>query len=156
MGNNKPNKTLCIIGGNRGIGKAAAAHGVARGDNVIITGRDLQTLNSTLEELKDMTLSQDQRVQGFVLDVRDSQALKDLFSKSITCPLDLLIYSAGYSYPGYAEETPLGEFRTQIETNLIGAAETALAALPLLKQAGGTVVFISSLAGLMGVFGYSG
>ena len=45
-------KKVCIIGGNSGIGKAAAKKVFESGDNVLITGTNLQKLDEAEKEIR--------------------------------------------------------------------------------------------------------
>jgi NAD(P)-dependent dehydrogenase (short-subunit alcohol dehydrogenase family) len=62
--------------------------------------------------------------------------------------LDALVYCAGVSHSGsVVDQTPEG-WDAVLRTNLTGAFLTARAALPHLERRGGSVVAVSSLAGL--------
>lgn len=70
--------------------------------------------------------------------------------------LDCLICSAGCSNPGYFGELPISEYERAMRINFLGSVVSAKAITPHFKtQHMGRIVFIGSMAGLVGVHGYS-
>ena len=66
--------------------------------------------------------------------------------------LDSVVNNAGFGLAGAVEETTLAEVQAQLETNFFGVWRVCRSVLPILRQQGqGTIVNISSLAGLIGV-----
>jgi short-subunit dehydrogenase len=66
--------------------------------------------------------------------------------------VDALINNAGYGCFGGFLEIPLDEYRGMMETNYLSAIRLTHALLPaMLRQGGGTVLNIASVAGLMGI-----
>lgn len=61
--------------------------------------------------------------------------------------LDGLVNNAGIMIMGPVETLPIDQFRHQIEVNLIGQVAVAQRLLPLVRQASGRIVFISSIGG---------
>jgi hypothetical protein len=63
-----------------------------------------------------------ERVRTVALDVTNEAQAKAAFEAAITSfeGLDVLVNNAGYGYVCPVEDTPLAEFRAQIETNLFG------------------------------------
>jgi NAD(P)-dependent dehydrogenase (short-subunit alcohol dehydrogenase family) len=65
--------------------------------------------------------------------------------------LDVLINNAGFSVAGSADDTPLESAQSMFDTNLWGIARTVKAALPhFRRQAGGQIINVSSVGGLVG------
>lgn len=63
-------------------------------------------------------------------------------------PLAGVVNNAGIAVAGPLEYLPLGEFRRQFETNVVGALAVTQATLPLLRQTPDSrVVFMSSVSG---------
>jgi NAD(P)-dependent dehydrogenase (short-subunit alcohol dehydrogenase family) len=62
------------------------------------------------------------QVELFALDVTDEAAAANAVKTAIDLfgPLDVVINNAGYGNLSSIEDTPLSEFRAQIETNLFG------------------------------------
>jgi 3-dehydrosphinganine reductase len=69
---------------------------------------------------------------------------------------DLLINSAGITCPGYFQELPLETFREIMDVDFFGTLHPIRAVLPqMLARRQGCIVNLSSVAGFLGVFGYS-
>jgi 3-dehydrosphinganine reductase len=70
-------------------------------------------------------------------------------------PCDILITSAGIVLPGYFEDLPVSEFEREMAVNYLGTLYAVKAVVPSMIERGrGSIVCISSSAGLLGVFGY--
>ena len=64
--------------------------------------------------------------------------------------LDALVSNAGYGLLGPWEEMTSQELRDQLEVNLVGTMALCRACLPLLREAGGVIVQVSSVSGQEG------
>ncbi len=82
------------------------------------------------------------------LDVTDASALAELIA---TLPrLDTVIVNAGIGTAGLAADIDLADWHRTIEVNLVGAVNTIVPAYHRLREQGtGTIVVVSSLAGLV-------
>jgi NAD(P)-dependent dehydrogenase (short-subunit alcohol dehydrogenase family) len=142
-------KVWLITGSSRGLGRAIAEAALERGDQVVATARDPQAVAGLVE-------AHPGRALGVPLDVTDPdqaaaavKAATDTFGR-----LDVVVNNAGYANMGSLEETPLEDFRAQIETNLWGVIHVTRAALPVLRaQRDGHFVQISTVGGRRGVPG---
>ncbi len=151
-------KTVVITGGSSGIGKAVGSLLAHRGANVFILARDQEKLNRALRDIEAARTAGEQRFGAFRCDVTSSDdvtaAVADVV-KAGGFP-DILINSAGIVRPGYFEELPLSTFREQMDVNYLGTVHGVRAVLPyMMEQGGGHIVNISSVAGAIGVFGYT-
>lgn len=63
--------------------------------------------------------------------------------------LDALVNNAGVAYPGPLEFVPLDDFRRQLEVNLVGHLAVTQAMLPFLRAAGGRIVNVTSIGGVV-------
>ena len=71
-------------------------------------------------------------------------------------PLDLLINNAGTSHPGYFLEMDDKIFRETMETNYFGPLNMTRAVVPdMIRRGKGHIVFVSSAAAYLALFGYS-
>jgi NAD(P)-dependent dehydrogenase (short-subunit alcohol dehydrogenase family) len=70
--------------------------------------------------------------------------------------VDILVNNAGYDLFGPLEDSSLEEIKQQFETNFFGVVRTTKAVIPTMrKQGNGTIVNISSVAGIIGLFPFT-
>ena len=138
-------KVALITGGGSGIGAAIAKRFAAEGAKIVITGRRIDALNKTLEGIPEgMALA----VAGDVGVVEDAQRMVEE-TVAFGGKIDVLVNNAGIDPAGTIIEIPLEQWHSIINTNLNGTFYMMRFALPyMIKQGGGSVVNISSLAGL--------
>jgi 3-dehydrosphinganine reductase len=149
---------VIITGGSSGIGKATAKLLAADGASVFIIARDEGKLGQAVREIERERVSPDQRVGAFKADVRSYEEVEAAVADITEAggPPDILINSAGIDHPGYFEELPLSAFRDMMDTNYFGTLHAVKAALPhMMAKRSGHIVNISSIAGFLGVFGYT-
>jgi 3-dehydrosphinganine reductase len=147
-----------ITGGSSGIGLALAKQLAAQGAHVWILARHTDKLADAVESIKSQRVSADQTVEALVADVTDADAIQQTLA-----PLtaqdhlpDLVINSAGVAHPGYAEELDLDIFHWMMDVNYFGTVHVTQTLLPaMVRRGSGHIVNISSIAGYLGVFGYS-
>ncbi|MBJ7348715.1 MAG: SDR family NAD(P)-dependent oxidoreductase [Thermoleophilaceae bacterium] len=145
------NKNIAITGGSSGLGLALAAALVQRGAQVTLIARDPTRLAAARSQLLESKPAAS--VETIAIDITDRAQTAAAFGSIGS--LDILINSAGILNEGRFDLQPEDEFEAVIQTNLLGTVNTTRAALPLLKASDGRLVNIASLAGLMGVYGYT-
>jgi len=123
------NKTAVITGGNSGIGLATAKDFIAEGAEVIITGRNRESLNTALKELGD-------RARGIVLDVSDAEELASFGEKLkvLTSHVNILFVNAGVAKFAPIDAATVSHFDEQFNTNVKGAYFTIQQVLPLMPE----------------------
>jgi NAD(P)-dependent dehydrogenase (short-subunit alcohol dehydrogenase family) len=134
-------KLAVITGGSKGIGYATARALAMEGANVILTGRDLNTLTKSAANLRKEVLGP-AKILAMTCDVRDPQSVTRLFAvmKRRFERIDILVNNAGVSQaPRPLLELSLETWRDNIDTNLTGMFLCTRAALPLM-QAGATII----------------
>lgn len=138
-------KVAVITGGNSGIGLATARAFAAEGAQVVISGRDEQTLAAAKESLGGEVLA----VRA---DVSKPGDLDQLFSeiRSRFSRIDALFVNAGIAKFAPLAETTEGLFDETIATNLKGAYFTVQKALPLLSD-NAAVIFNTTAAHTLGL-----
>jgi NAD(P)-dependent dehydrogenase (short-subunit alcohol dehydrogenase family) len=146
-------KTALISGGSRGIGFATAAALVARGCDVVISARGETRLEDSRRKLEAMG-GRAIAVAGDVGDpdvaLRMVRAALDRFGR-----LDIVINNAGISMRGAFADLTAETCERILRTNLAGPVLLTLAAANPVIEAHGSIVFVSSIAGLMGLPGAS-
>ena len=150
-------KTCLITGGSSGIGYALAQQLVASNSSVILLARDNSRLNTAQLSLEKHRVTMSQQITTLAIDIQSGDTLQDRladFAKS--CPVDILINSAGIVHPSYFEDQDIAEVNSTIEINLLGSIKVTKALLPqFCERRRGHIVNISSVAGFIGVFGYA-
>jgi NAD(P)-dependent dehydrogenase (short-subunit alcohol dehydrogenase family) len=142
---NTMSKTIFITGASRGFGKIWAEAFLKRGDNVVATARNPDSLNELVKKYGKAILP-------VKLDVNNR---KDVFeavgkAQSHFGSIDVLINNAGYGLFGTIEETSEKEARDQIETNVFGLLWATQAVLPVMrKQKKGHIIQVSSALGVV-------
>ena len=146
-------KVALITGGSRGVGFAIARNLVLRGAAVVITARTETRLARSRRELEEIG-GEVVAVTGDVGDPEDAErmvaAAIERFGR-----LDLVVANAGVSMRGEFAELSADVCTRVVQTNLLGCIYVAREAAAHLVESRGSVVFISSIAGLFGVPGAS-
>ncbi len=147
------NKVVLITGSSMGIGKELAKQILDNSGKVVITGRDetkLKAIEIEFEEYSDSMLT----VSG---DITNYETNEMLIQKTIDHfgQLDILITNAGLSGYGEVENMNPQIAKQIIDTNIYGTLFPIKAAIPELKKTKGSVLLVSSLAGLKGLPGYA-
>lgn len=139
------NTCVAILGGNSGIGLAAARQFAAEGARLALTGRNPQTLHDAAEELGALAVRAD---MGDVKQTR--AALAEI--EQVLGGIDVLFVNAGVG--GFAMVPEVTEtFWDDIHTvNLRGAFFAIQNALPLMRD-GGAIVITGSIGSLAAVPG---
>jgi len=150
-------KKVIITGGSSGIGKSAAKIFAREGADITILARRENVLQEAVGEISSTAVSRDQRVDYRSVDVSDWEKVSEFakeYGSEIGAP-DIIINSAGISHPGYFEKIPYEVFQRVMDIDFFGVVGMCKAFVPLMKERGGHIVNISSIAGFLGVFGYS-
>jgi len=134
-------RAALVTGGGTGIGAAIARRLRADGYDVCITGRRREPLDAVAGETGALP------VQGDTGDPGDAEqavaAAKEAFGR-----LDVLVCNAGIGLSGTVEEQSPEGWDAVLRTNLTGAFLACRAAMPELVRTKGSIVTISSDAGL--------
>lgn len=138
---NLANNTILITGGASGIGLELVKQLSARGNTIIITGRD----QAKLEKAK----KQFPKIFTIKSDISDSKMISALFDQVTKehPTLNILINNAGVmrTLNIHDEKQSIEDFTTEIETNLIGTLQMVKKFLPFLKtKSSAAIVNVSS------------
>ncbi len=140
-------KVVIITGGAGGLGSAFARHIVARGGSVVVA--DLLD-----DEGKRLAEELGARARYTHLDVTDPEQWSDAVQLTLTAfgTLNGLLNNAGVSTGQYIEHEQVAHFRMVVEVNLVGVFNGLQAVIgPMRSAGGGSIVNISSAAGLFGL-----
>lgn len=142
-------KVAIITGSNQGIGKELARQLGLAGAKVVINGRNEEKLALVQEEFHKLGIDSFP-VNG---DISDFRFCQSLIGKTIDHygQLDILINNAGMSAKASVEKGDPDSFKKIIEINLLGSTYTTKYAIPYLRESEGSIMLISSLAGIHGL-----
>ncbi|MBN1630935.1 MAG: glucose 1-dehydrogenase [Thermoleophilia bacterium] len=142
-------KVAIITGGGTGIGRAIAERFVADGAHVCITGRRQELLDVVAASLPA------ERVKACAADVTDLAAVERVMETALSFGkgLHVLVNNAGMDQPmDTVVDLDAALWSRVLEVNLTGPFLTMKAAIPhMIEAGGGSIVNVSSLAGLLGV-----
>jgi NAD(P)-dependent dehydrogenase (short-subunit alcohol dehydrogenase family) len=137
-------RSALVTGASTGIGRATALRLDAGGWRVFAGVRRQEDADSLRAEGSE-------RLTPVTIDVTDAEAIAaaaELIRSELGgAGLDGLVNNAGIGIPSPLETIPIGDFRRQIEVNLVGQVAVTQAMLPLIREARGRIVFISSIGG---------
>ncbi len=148
------NKVTIITAASSGIGRALAFEAARRGARLVLAARDLSKLSGVGDELA----KAGSEVLLVQTDVADESQCKNLIDKTLERfgRIDVLINNAGISMRAIFEEVELGVIRKVMDTNFWGTAYCSKYAIGALLESKGSLVAISSIAGIKGLPARSG
>src|SRR3954466_11191975 len=137
-------KVWFITGTSKGFGRVWAEAALGRGDRVVATARNADTLTPLVEAYGDLVLP-------LALDVNDKAAIDAAVKQAHEHfgRLDVVVNNAGYGLFGAIEEITEQQARDQVETNLFGPLWVTQAVLPILReQQSGHIIQVSTIGGV--------
>jgi SDR family mycofactocin-dependent oxidoreductase len=153
-------KRVLVTGAARGMGRSHALRLAEEGADQILIDLceslpELEYPLSSREDLEEtarLVREQGRRAVTKVADVRDADVLLAAVAEGVAelGGLDASVANAGVSTAGTWDATTAAQWRIVLDVNLIGVWNTCTAALPHLVDRGGSVVNISSAAGIKG------
>ncbi len=146
---NFSDKVVFITGSSKGIGRAIAEEMLNNGARVVLNGRNREVLDKTAKELS----GPGRELLQIAADVSMPEAFSSALDQIIERfgRLDILILNAGLSAYGAVEKTGNASLEKVMQVNTFGPFTGARMALPHIVASRGSIVFISSLAGLHGI-----
>lgn len=145
---------VLVTGGSSGIGLAFVRRVLDLGARVSVVALADEDLAATESELT--ARGAEHVVEP--ADVADRDQLTAAVARVTGAlgPCDVVLTSAGIAHPGYFERLDDEIFRRTMEVDYFGTLHTVRAVVPsMLERRAGSVVGISSGAGLVGIFGYT-
>src|SRR6478735_4132733 len=108
-------KVILITGGSSGIGRALAESFGSKGAKVVITGRNIQTLNETVEALKKKNIE----ISAVVSDASKEADAKQMVEDTVRLygGIDVLVNNAGITMRAILEEVDLQVIRQVMDIN---------------------------------------
>lgn len=149
------NKTAIITGAASGIGKAIAMTFAKAGASVHALDLNQEALNETLKEIQDSGGN----AQSHICDVtnqKQMQALADHIAEE--SGINILVNNAGIAHVGNLENTSEADMDRIYSVNVKGVYNGMLACIPHMKEKGGAILNLASVASSVGIsdrFAYS-
>jgi NAD(P)-dependent dehydrogenase (short-subunit alcohol dehydrogenase family) len=141
-------RVAVVTGAARGIGRKVALILTERG--YAVAANDLSTPEQTLDELERL----DSETLAIPGDVSEEEAVRQMVRAVMDRfgQVDVLVNNAGISLITPAEETSLADWNRTLTVNLTGPFLTSREfGKEMLRQGSGSIVNISSVAGLLGI-----
>lgn len=151
--------TVIVTGGSSGIGLATARLCAARGYDVAIVGRSADRLAIAEKELRGIAVAPGQRIDTRSADLADFEQARAAIDSLVEAGFgpDILVNSAGVIVPGEFATMPLANFESNMDNGYWSVVYPCRAAVPhMLKRKRGHIVNVSSVAGYLGIYGYTG
>lgn len=135
-------QTVVVTGGGTGIGRGTAlAFAEAGAARVIVTGRRTSRLELIAKEHDAIV-----PVHADVTTEVGAQAVYDA-ATSHGGKIDVLVHNAGIYRQTPVDNADLSLAREMVETNVLGPVLLTKTVLPLITAPGGSIIFVSSVAG---------
>ena len=145
---------MLVTGGSSGIGLETARLAADRGAKVSLIARRADVLDQAAAQLRDAG----GQVAAAAADVADAAQVGTAVSALTAAlgPVDVVVCSAGQARPGYFEQLDPDLFHQMMDVNYFGTVNVVRAVVPsMIERRRGSIVGVSSAAGLVGVFGYT-
>jgi len=154
---NKINQKVVIItGASSGIGLACVHEFYSKGAKVVLAARNYDTIKAIEEELN--SNQSEKRALAVKADVTVEADCKNLIEKAIETfgKIDILVNNAGLSMRANFADVDLNVLKKLMDVNFWGTAYCTKHALPHLIASKGSIVGVSSVAGMHGLPGRTG
>ena len=154
--NSLTNKIAIITGGSRGIGEATALLFAKHNASVVICGRDLSSLIQTKERI--ISTYPQATILPIQADITCEKDISSLFKKTIEQfgKLDILVNNAATLYVSPFISQSITEWDHTWSVNVRGSMLCSQEAFKIMKSTGGSIVNVSSLAGVRHIENFPG
>ncbi|XP_025932957.1 corticosteroid 11-beta-dehydrogenase isozyme 1-like [Apteryx rowi] len=142
-------KRVIVTGASTGIGEQMAYHLARMGSHILVTARTEAKLQKVVEQCLKLGAASAQYVSGSMEDMAFAEhVVKE--AENLLGGLDMLILNhIGKSYFSYFDGD-VGHVQKLLRINFLSYVAMTVSALPMLKESGGSIVVVSSMAGKVG------
>ena len=147
-------KVALVTGSSTGIGFETSLALARNGYQTFASMRDVKKS----VKIKEIADKENLPIEVIELDVDKEETIVSAIKKimSDTGRLDVLVNNAGYGQFGCTEDVSVDDFRKQFETNFFSIVRITQEVAPIMiKQSSGSIVTNSSVAGRMGLPGFT-
>jgi short-subunit dehydrogenase len=147
-------KTVIITGASSGIGESLAYHAADLGYQVCIAARNMEKL----EQVKQACISRGGKCIAVQTDVTVEADCRAMVKQTVDRfgGIDILINNAGISMRALFNDCDLNVIKQVMDINFWGTVYCTKAALPHILASKGSIVGVSSIAGIKGLPGRTG
>lgn len=142
------NQVVWITGASSGIGKALAQECALQGAQVVLSSRRFEELEAVR-----IALFQPEKHVSVPMDITDALQVEQAYQQVLRCKarIDWLINNAGISQRALIQDTSMQTERAIMEVDYFAQVALTKKVLPtFLAQHAGRIIFVSSVAGLLG------
>ena len=142
-------QVVVVTGASSGIGRETARMLGRRGASVVLVARDEASLREAAAEVE----AAGGQALVAAADVSDAAQVQQAADRAEARygRIDAWVNNAGVAAYGTVEQTTVEEMRRVVEVDLLGTIHGTKAALPHLRQSGGTLINVTSVAGRLPV-----
>ncbi|NQZ76075.1 MAG: SDR family oxidoreductase [Ekhidna sp.] len=149
---NLSGKTVIVTGGGSGIG-ASIVFAMAKAEATV------HLLDLSIEAAKEVSGQAEGKVIVHQCDVSNSVNVENVIKAiSDDNPIDVVVNNAGIAHIGNVETTTVEDMQRLFNVNVMGVYNSIKAAVPFMKQNGGSIINMASIAATVGLndrFAYS-
>lgn len=154
-----PGAHVVVTGGSSGIGKCIAIECYKQGAFITLVARNEDKLLQAKKEIEKYSINDKQVVLCISVDVsQDYNQVENVIKQAQEKlgPVDMLVNCAGTSKSGKFEELEVSSFEKLMSINYLGSVYPSRAVITTMKERRvGRIVFVSSQAGQLGLFGFT-
>ncbi|NWJ05870.1 DHI1 dehydrogenase, partial [Crypturellus undulatus] len=142
-------KRVIVTGASTGIGEQMAYHLARMGAHILVTARTEAKLQKVVQQCLELGAASARYVSGSMEDTAFAEhVVKE--AENLLGGLDMLILNhIGKSYFGYFDGN-VRHVQRLLQINFLSYVAMTASALPMLKESGGSIVVVSSMAGKVG------
>ena len=140
------NKIALVTGATGGIGESIVETLIKQGTTVVITGRNLEKLETLKNKLQD-------KIHIIESDLKNPNAAKELIETTVKTygKLDILVNNAGFTHDTLMMRMKDDDWQSVIDVNLTATFKLSREAImPMIKNKFGRIINITSIVGWTG------
>ncbi len=151
---NFKDKVVVITGASSGIGLALSYEFAERGAKVVMGARSTEKLAEHALKISDSGAE----VAYLQVDVKSEEQCENLMKYAVECfgGVDVLVCNAGISMRALFDDLQLSVLHELMDVNFWGTVNCVKYALPCIQRSKGSIVGVSSVAGIHGLPGRTG